>query len=219
MIRSSDSESEGPRIITGLVSHRFRAGRLQIRIDDRYAFELSRKQVTALDLFVGEELPPERYAAIEQRAAEEAAIGLLARRERSEAELRVSLARKKFSAGVVSSVLQTLTVRGLQSDARFATSWVQTRQRLSPRGRTALVHELEQKGIQHEQISSSLRTLSSDDEREAIRALIAARWRRRAQDDLRKSKQQLLAFLARRGFSYEDIRAVLREHFPEIEKV
>jgi regulatory protein len=203
--------------ITKLASHPARPGRLRVYIDEKYAFELSRKSILALKIAEGEELTPERWRQLEIAAAREAAIGLLARRERSRAELKTALKRKGFETGIVESVLDTIEKEGFQSDARFASAWVGTRRRLSPRGKAALAYELKQKGIPDSEAADALSQYKSSDERAALRDLIDSRltrWRD-SKDNKEKTKHRLLGFLSRRGFAYEDIRAVLSRDFPE----
>jgi regulatory protein len=204
-------------IVSSLASHPARPGKLRVYIDDKYAFELSRKSILALKISEGEELTPERWRQLEIAAAREAAIGLLARRERSRAELKTALKRKGFETGIVESVLDTIEKEGFQSDARFASAWVGTRRRLSPRGKAALAYELKQKGIPDSEAADALSRYKSSDERAALRDLIDSRltrWRD-AKDNKEKTKHRLLGFLSRRGFAYEDIRAVLSRDFPE----
>ena len=203
--------------LTKLDSHPARPGKLRVYIDDLYAFELSRKSVLALKVAEGEILTRERREQLERAAAREAAIGLLARRERSRAELRSALKRKSFDAAIIESVLDSIEKEGLQSDARFASAWVETRKRLSPRGKAALAFELRQKGIGESQARSVLAEFKSDDERAALRELIESRLARMSSsiDDKQKAKQRLLGFLTRRGFAYDDIRTVLSQNFPD----
>lgn len=206
-----------PPTITALTSHPARPGRVRVEIDDHFAFELSRKAILALSVTEGEVLTSERLTLLETAAAREAAISLLARRERSRAELFAALKRKRFGQDVINAVLDGLERERLQSDSRFAGAWVETRRRLSPRGRAALAYELKQKGIEESVIDPALKRYTPADERAALKDLIEARLARMdtAHGDRAKVKTRLLGFLSRRGFAYEDIRAVLAEHFPE----
>jgi regulatory protein len=202
--------------ITALKSHPARPGRIRVELDGKFAFELSRKVILARSVTEGEALTPERRNELESIAAREAAIGLLARRERSRAELAIALKRKKFPPDLIESVFLNLEKEKLLSDERFAGAWVNTRRRLSPRGRAALTYELRQKGIRKKNIDQAISTYPHADELAALRDLIEARLARltTSGDDPAKIKRRILGFLARRGFTYEDIEQVLREHFP-----
>jgi regulatory protein len=203
--------------LTKLDSHPARPGKLRVYIDEKYAFELSRKSILGLKVAEGEELTPERFKQLSMMAVREAAIGLLARRERSRAELRSALKRKSFEADAIELVLDGIEKEGLQSDTRFASAWVETRRRLSPRGKSALAFELRQKGIGDAQATEALSRYNSANERSALRDLIEMRLGRmqNGKDGKQKIKQRLLGFLTRRGFAYEDIRAVLASDFPQ----
>jgi regulatory protein len=203
--------------ITALTSHPARKGRVRVYIDGEYAFELSKKVVQNHFVSEGEELEPARLRELQTIAAREAAIGLLARRERSRAELRTALKRKGIDDSIIAEVMGKIEKEGLQSDERFANAWVGTRRRLSPRGRAALAFELKQKGIGDTEAADALAKYKSGDEREAIRELIAVRVERfkGTKEDKEKFKHRLLAFLSRRGFAYDDIRSVLHRDFPQ----
>lgn len=203
--------------LSKLDSHPARPGKVRVYLDDKYAFELSRKSILALKVHEGEELDPERLRQLQVTAVREAAIGLLARRERSRSELRLALKRKSFDGGMIELVLDGIEKDGLQSDSRFASAWVETRRRLSPRGKAALAFELKQKGIGDGQAAEALSRYKDQHERDALRDLIESRLSRwsNSSDDKHKMKQRLLGFLTRRGFAYEDIRAVLSRDFPD----
>jgi regulatory protein len=204
-------------IITALTSHPARKGRIRVYIDGKYAFELSRKVVQNRHVSEGEELDPARLRELQTIAAREAAIGLLARRERSRAELHTALKRKGIDESIIAEVMGRIEKEGLQSDTRFANAWVGTRRRLSPRGRAALAFELKQKGIGDTDAAEALAKYKPGDERDAIRELIALRVERFKGDKKahEKFKLRLLAFLSRRGFAYDDIRSVLLSDFPD----
>ena len=204
--------------ITALRTHPARPGRVRVEIDGDFAFELSRKMILAKGVIEGETLPPERRRELETIAVREAAVGLLARRERSRAELTVALKRKRFPLDLIEKVLLNLEKEKLLSDERFAGAWVNTRRRLSPRGRAALTYELKQKGLRKKNIDQAISTYSRADELATLRDLIEARLARltASGDQAAKIKRRLLGFLARRGFTYEDIEQVFREHFPNL---
>jgi regulatory protein len=203
-------------VITALKTHPARPGRIRVEIDDQYAFELSRKVILAKGVTEGEVVTPERRHELQTIAVRESAVGLLARRERSRAELTVALKRKRFPLDLIEKVLLGLEKEKLLSDERFAGAWVNTRRRLSPRGRAAFTYELKQKGIRKKNIDLAIATYSRADELAALRDLIESRLARltASEDQAAKVKRRLLGFLARRGFTYEDIEQVLREHFP-----
>ena len=132
------------------------------------------------------------------------AIRLLARREHT----RIELARKLAPYGSgeeIETVLNDLTQAGLQSDARFAESYV--RSHAARLGAVRLRQTLRTKGVAGELIAAQVVELP--DEVGRARDL----WQRKygvVPVDSRDWAKQA-RFLQGRGFSVETIRAVLKE--------
>jgi regulatory protein len=136
----------------------------------------------------------------------EAALRLLARREHAHAELVRKLAQRGWKAAEVSDVVDRLAEAGLQSDERFAESYV--RQRLGKAyGPRRIRAELSERGIDRALASRALAELDPD------WTAIAADWyeKRYGGDppgDLKEKSRRAQA-LARRGFAHEHIRELL----------
>ncbi|MDX9993938.1 MAG: recombination regulator RecX [Rhodocyclaceae bacterium] len=132
------------------------------------------------------------------------AVRLLARREHTRAEL----ARKLAPHGTpedIDTVLNTLAATGLQSDARFAESYV--RSQAGRLGAARLRQALRTKGVAGELIDAQVTELP--DETERARAV----WQRKfpaPPADAREWAKQA-RFLQGRGFSVEVIRRLLKE--------
>lgn len=138
----------------------------------------------------------------------EAAVRLLARREHSRRELERKLTERGYSEGSIADALAGLAEAGLQSDARFAASWVRQRagRGYGPR---RILAELAERGVDAATAQSAL-----DDEAPDFEA-IAADWyrrkyRERAPKDFRERAQRAQA-LYRRGFESGQIRALTGE--------
>jgi regulatory protein len=136
------------------------------------------------------------------------AIGLLARREHTRAEL----ARKLAPHGTgeeIDTVLNELSQAGLQSDARVAASVLRSQSERF--GSARLRQTLRNKGIAAELIEAQIADPSNalPDELERARAV----WRKKfaaAPADAREWAKQA-RFLQGRGFSAELIRKLLKE--------
>jgi regulatory protein len=139
-----------------------------------------------------------------QRPLAARAIGLLARREYSRAELRERLVATGAATGEVDAVLDDLAARGYLSDARYAHALV--RQKRSGYSRRALAHTLKSKGVGGEAATEAL--AATDDS-----ATLVALWRRRfgraPTDDRERARQ--VRFLQSRGFGLPDILRLLRD--------
>lgn len=143
---------------------------------------------------------PRREISLEARA-----IGYLARREHSRAELAAKLAATGASREDVDAALDAIAARGYLSDARYATATV--RQKAGAYSRRAIAEALKAKGVAGETAAGAVADAGIDDA-EAMVAL----WRRRfgapPADEREKARQ--VRFLQSRGFALSAILRLLR---------
>lgn len=196
------------RKITALKAQKRNAQRVNVYLDGEFAFGLAR--IVAAWLRVGQELSEAQIAELLRAdAAEQAyqnALRYLSYRPRSEAEVRTYLARRGVDPTLIESVLARLRDLGLVDDEAFARAWVENRGTFRPRGRRALKAELRQKGIAPHLIERALAEV--DEEQLALQAGAKA-LRRYARLAWPAFRQKMGAYLARRGFDYETIQAIL----------
>jgi len=136
-----------------------------------------------------------------------AAVGLLARREHSAQELRGKLIAKGYPAELVSSALEQLVTQGLLSDTRFAEVFARSRANKGY-GTVRIAQELRQRGVADEQIAPVL-----TEAKETWRAQITHVRRKRFGEALPQTnadRAKQARFLLQRGFTSEQVRAVLR---------
>ena len=142
--------------------------------------------------------------APDPQTLERIAVGLLARREHSRAELLHKLTGRGFAAADIESLLDRLAVLRLQCDARFTTSYVRMR---SGRGYgpQRIRAELRERGIDADCIEKELAASAVAAEAPRIEDV----WRRKFGDrqpkDYRERAKQM-RFLQQRGFAVGDIR-------------
>jgi regulatory protein len=194
--------------ITLLQLQRRRTDRVNVFLDDEYAFALALP--LAMSLRKGQEIS---QAEIDALQAEDAfhisvdrAVGLLARRPRSTSEIRRYLDGRDVPEAVVERVVDRLHERGYLDDEAFAAWWVQNRLRNRPRGRWALRQELAQRGVGSEHIAAAL--VGIDDAQTALDLAVkrAERYRGLDRDGLRR---KLGAYLKRRGYGFDAVRKSL----------
>ncbi len=187
-----------------------RSDRYSIYIDGKYAFSLSELELVNSGLRVGREYSETEIAELQDTAlidkAYDRALNQLARRPRSEWELRDYLRRKEYQPEIIETVIDRLRDRGYIDDADFAQRWVENRRLLKPISKRRLTQELKQKRVSDEIISN---TLASDetDERAVLKELIEKKRRQTRYHD----EQKLVQYLMRQGYNYEDIKSVLSE--------
>jgi regulatory protein len=198
------------KTITALTRQKRNAQRVNVFLDDEYAFSL--EDVTAASLAIGQVLSEAQVAELRDTAefelAKARALNYLTYRPRSSAELRRYLAGKGYSEEVAEQVVARLTELGLVDDDAFARYWVEQRQTFKPRSQLALRQELFQKGIDRVVIDEVVAEL---DDEEAARKAAASRATRLAGLPEEEFLRRLGGYLQRRGFGYAVVDRVCRE--------
>ncbi len=191
--------------ITALVVQKRNKERVNVYIDGEYAFGLA--AIEAIKLHKGQRLSSEEIAQLQaidrMEAAYERTLDFLARRPRSEQELRYYLRGRKVTEETIDRVIARLESAGLVDDEAFARYWVESRERSKPISERALRYELRKKGVPDATIAAVLEAV--DEEALATRAALemAPRFRNLDRTLFRK---RLGAALLRRGFAYSVVR-------------
>lgn len=194
--------------ITDIKAQVKRQGRYSIYVDEKYSFSLSENELLTVGLRIGQEYTPEEFNQLQKKAvldkAYMRAYDLIARRMRSEWELRDYLKRKDYEAPTINEIVETLQDKGYIDDARFAESWVRNRRLLKATSKMRLRQELKQKRVSDDVISLAL---EEDDtsERDVLRDLVE----RKRQQTRYQDKDKLMQYLLRQGFRYDDIKEVI----------
>lgn len=204
------------RKITALKAQKRNSQRINVYLDDEFAFGLSRFAAAWLQL--GQELSPEKIRELQdidaQEVAYQRALNFISFRPRSEAEVCKNLKKHDTPEEVIPEVLDRLRRIGLVDDVLFAQNWIENRSTFRPRGRRALVAELRQKGIDDEAINEALFDLDED----SLAYQAALKQSRKYEGlDWRTFRQKMSAFLARRGFNYGVAKPVIEQVWSEMQ--
>lgn len=146
------------------------------------------------------------------RRAKLRAIHLLEYRDRTEKDMRRKLQQGDYPPEVIDKTIEYLKSYGYIDDKRYAGRYLSMR--LGGKGRRRLFMELQQKGVDPSLAQEAWMEICQEEdinERAAIRSLIKKKVGERTRLP-RKEYQRLLNYLARRGFSWEDISAELEEN-------
>ncbi len=135
------------------------------------------------------------------------AMDLLARREHSAQELRQKLKTRDYDADAIDEVLQALKEDRLQSDERFAESYVNHRFNAGV-GPLKIRYELRQKGVADALVDEFLEPLSDQWDELMIRQRIKKYGASIPHDYAERMKQA--RFLQNRGFSPESVMRLFR---------
>jgi regulatory protein len=158
-------------------------------------------------LRVGSELSDSELAELNEQEARrrclESALRLLSYRQRSEAELRDRLLRRRIAPHIVAETTERLRSAGLLNDAAFAQSWVESRDLRAPRSRRLIASELRTRGVARGVVEEAAGTI---DERDAAYRAAERRARSLAGLPYVEFRQRVGGPLLRRGFGYEVVR-------------
>ena len=151
----------------------------------------------------------ERRATIDDPAVVlEAAARFLEVRARSVAEVRRRLGQAGYRSDLVEGAIGRLTELGMLDDATFARAWIESRDRVRPRGEIALRRELALKGVDRAVVDELLEerrdngdAVTGGVDLAAAERLLARHERALAREtDPRSRRRRAYALLARNGF-------------------
>ena len=203
------------QIITGIEQQKKNPNRVNIYLDNQFAFGLYKASV--LHLKVGDILDDASVQALKQKdSTEEAyqkALRLLNIRPRTEHEMRSRLVEYGYSDEIIDSVSATLLEKNYLNDQQFAAEWIEDRTTFHPRGKRLLRIELMKKRVDEEEIQAALAALP--EEGQLVREAAKKYCGRLKELNEKIFKKKLYGFLVRRGFSYDDIKPVLDEVWEE----
>ena len=214
-LRRSAAVCFNMRKVTTIEAQKRNPNRVNIYLDDQFAFGLAR--IVAAWLHVGQELSEDKIAAMQAEDAREVALQkalhFLSYRARSIEEVRKNLEKHEISEAAIQPTLEKLQNAGLLNDHDFARTWVENRNTFRPRGRRALRMELRQKGLPESVIEA---TLEETTDEEALALTAARKHLRKLQGlDWMDFCKKMAGFLGRRGFPYEVVASATRQVWQE----
>lgn len=196
--------------ITAIKQQKKRDDRVSVFIDKKYSFSLSKVQLKEEELRVGQDIGEVRLNQLKQISEDgklfDQLLGWLARRPRSIWETKSYLKRKEAPDEQIERFVTKLKQLRYLDDQSFAESFVRSRRLLKARSERKLRSELYQKGVANSIINQVLAD-DETDERDVLRQLLE---KKRSQSRY-QDRQKLIAYAARKGFDYDDIRAVVGE--------
>ena len=140
------------------------------------------------------------------------ALDMLARAPRSVRDLRRRLFLKGEAEADVESAIDRLTAAGLLDDAAYARAFVRAKVSSQGFSRRRLQQELAKRGVARDVADAAIVEVLHDDEVDELANIerAASKKLRALQGmDEETQRRRLYAYLARRGYSPDDVRAVL----------
>ncbi len=185
------------------------AGRYSVFVDGNFVFGLSETGLLESGIKLGQIIDQVELKKLKKLSDTDKlynqTLGLIARRPRSRKEINDYLARKTDDQQEITQLLNKLSNLQLIDDEDFAQRWVENRRLLKATSQRKLTLELKQKGISDETIKQVLSEDETNEQDVLRRLIIKKRTQSRYKDD-----QKLIAYLARQGFGYEDIKTVMQ---------
>jgi len=130
---------------------------------------------------------------------------------RTRAQLARTLRRRGVPDEAAEAVLGRFAEVGLIDDATFASAWVESRHYARGLGRRALAAELNQRGVDREDIQAAVARLSPETEFATARALVERRLASTAGLATQARLRRLVGMLARKGYPAGLAFRVVRE--------
>lgn len=132
----------------------------------------------------------------------------LAKRDRTETEIRRHLGAACVEPATIDETIATLVEQGYVDDARYAARYAEDRRTLDDWGPERIARRLAQFGVPAEHVGAAVGARDADRELEAAVALLRRRFPV-APDDAR-GRERALGVLARKGYDLELAYAAVR---------
>jgi regulatory protein len=227
ILRGGDQPEDSTLKVTSISVQKRDKDRVNISINGKYRFSLDIFQLGEIGIKVGKEYTEEALVSLE----DESQFGKLYMRSleyclmrpHSQRELRDYLYKKTrdsrtqtgeikkgVSVGLTERVFNRLQEKGYIDDEKFASHWIENRNLRKGSSKRKLSAELSAKGVERTIIERLLSETDRDDQSELQKIIEKKRSR---YDD----PQKFMSYLARQGFSYDDIKAALESNDAEVE--
>lgn len=206
-------------IVTSISVQQKDKNRVNVSLDGKYRLSLDVFQISDLGIKVGATFSEEEIVALEEESqfgkTYARALEYCLMRPHSSREVRDYLYRKtrstRTSAGrlkqgvssvITERVFQRLEEKGYIDDQKFTRYWVENRSLSKGASKRKLIAELRAKGVNQSIIDLAFQESDRSDDDELQKVI--ARKRSKYADE-----QKFMAYLARLGFSYDDIKSAL----------
>ena len=195
-----------------------KSGGVRVQVDGRSFGTIGAADIAALRLERDATLSEATLAELAQRAeafsARVVALRMLAARALSALEVQRRLLRKGHSKASAELAVQGLLDVGLINDGEFARHYARTRARRQRFGPRRLVADLKRMGVKEQVALTAVSEALAEDGLDAgdmLRDAAARKVRSLKGVDTETARRRLRAYLLRRGFSGNEIRAVIKE--------
>lgn len=198
--------------VTRLVQGKKNPNRVNLYLDDKFAFALSIDEVAKKSLKKGLELSPQQIEALKTQDEYEYVyakiLNFLSFRPHTVKEVRDRLWKYDLKeTSKQNSIIEKLKAQGYLDDLAFARWFIESRNTHRPRSSRMLSQELMVKGVDKDVISLAIGDIS--DEKDTIWHILDKKYGdRRRLDDV--ERQKIYTYLGRQGFPWDKIKEVVK---------
>ncbi len=183
--------------------------RASIFLDGKYSFSLTLNELVAEKLKIGQEIDEAEHKRLKKMSDDgklrARALEWVISRPRSLREFRDYMFRKKADPDLSGRLQAEFLERGYLDEQKF-TDWLIDVRRRGGKSERAIKAELARKGIPRDIVSDTM-----DDTGNELARLKELVVKKQKIARYKADPQKLMAYLARQGFSYDDIKTVLSE--------
>jgi regulatory protein len=206
-------------VITKITTQQKNKDRFNIFMDygkgEEYAFSVDSAVLIRFELRKGMEIDEFSILEIQFqddiRKAYNRAINYLARRMRSEKEIRDYLAEKEIEQPIINEVIHKLTAQKYINDEKYALSYVRTQMNTTDKGPDLIRMELRERGINEGIIKHAIAEYPFEDQVEKAIKVAQKVIKKNSKESQRIVKQKAEQFLLRKGYSFDVILLALTE--------
>jgi regulatory protein len=208
-------------IITKITTQKKNQDRFNIFLDygrgagEEYAFSIDSDVLIKFQLKKGMELDDFSFLEIQYqddiRKAYNLAIQYLARRMRTEKEIRDYLLQKDKEEPIINEVIHKLAGLKFINDEEFAFYYVRTQKNTTDKGPDVISNELKEKGVTQHVIQNALKEYPQPDQIDTATRLCEKFFLKNTKESERILKQKAEQMLLRKGYPYAVIQIALSE--------
>jgi len=201
-------------IITKIVLQKNNKDRYSIYIDHIFSFSLDAIDLLKLKLKENDKISDKEisnYKSLyEYTSAKNKALWFLTSRMRTSKEIINKLNHLGFSDETIEKLINYLIDLKYIDDGAYADAYISEILKFKPQGKKLIMANLKAKGIDDELISQKLSDINNETEEELAKKLLEKRYKNINNLDKKEINKAYL-FLARKGFSTDQIMKILRE--------
>ncbi|MGG7144597.1 recombination regulator RecX [Clostridium nigeriense] len=202
-------------IITKIELQKRNKDRVNIYIDNDYAFSLSCELVYKEGLKVNEKVDIEKIKDIASKdnylKCKNTALRIVEKAYKSEKELKDKLILKGYDNESIDKTMNFLKEYNFLSDNNYAKMYVKDKSRIQ--GKKKIKFDLIKKGIKDNIIEEEISSIEKEDEREGAYNLAIKKYNTIAkrENDKFKLSQKLYRFLLSKGYDYDTVSYVVKK--------